>query len=87
MGAGSTIMDLEDFLVSQNLLPLGGLMSVIFCSFGCGWGWKGFIGEAEYGQKWKYSSAMRFYCRWILPMIVIAVFVLGYLDMFTDLLK
>ena len=87
MGAGSGILDLEDFIVSQNFLPLGVLLSVLFCTAACGWGWKNFAAEVEAGQRWKFGVVFRFYCRWILPLIVIAIFVLGYIDMFTDLLK
>ncbi len=87
MGAGSGVLDLEDFIVSQNFLPMGVLLCVLFCTAACGWGWKGFAAEVEAGQRWKFGVVFRFYCRWILPLIVIAIFVLGYIDMFTDLLK
>ena len=87
LGEGSGVLDLEDFIVSQNLLPLGALLSVVFCTAACGWGWKNFAAEAEAGQRWKFGPAFRFYCRWILPLAVVAIFALGYIDMFTDLLK
>ena len=87
MGKGTCVLDLEDFIVSQDLLPLGAFMCVIFCTAACGWGWGNFVAEAEAGQAWKWGRAARFYCRWILPLIVVAIFALGYIDMFTDLLK
>lgn len=40
MGAGSTIQDLEDFIVSNNLLPLGSMVYLLFCTSRYGWGWK-----------------------------------------------
>ncbi len=50
MGAGSTIQDLEDFLVSNNLLPLGSLIYLLFCTSRYGWGWDNFIAEADAGK-------------------------------------
>ena len=40
LGAGSTIQDLEDFIVSNNLLPIGSLLYLLFCTRKRGWGWK-----------------------------------------------
>lgn len=49
LGAGSTIQDLEDFIVSNNLLPLGSLLYLLFCTSRYGWGWDNFIAEADAG--------------------------------------
>ena len=87
LGEGTCVLDLEDFIVSQNLLPLGALLSVIFCTVAGGWGWKKFTAEAEEGQKAKYGSVLKIYCRYVLPLLVIAIFVLGYLQMFTNVLE
>ena len=81
-GDGSTVLDLEDFLVSQNLLPLGALMSVIFCSYGFGWGQDKFFAECEEGQRWKYPRFFRYYCRLVLPLILILVLVMEYWKFF-----
>ena len=43
LGAGSTVQDLEDFIVSNNLLPLGSLLYLLFCTSRYGWGWDNFI--------------------------------------------
>lgn len=50
IGPGSSIMDLEDFLVSYNLLPLGSMIFVLFCTKKNGWGWEGFRKEANEGK-------------------------------------
>ena len=49
MGVGSNIMDLEDFLVSNNILPLGSLLFVLFCTRKNGWGFDNFVAEADAG--------------------------------------
>lgn len=81
-GANSTIMDLEDFLVSNILLPLGSLIYLLFCVTRYGWGWENFTKEANTGKGLKIVSWMRFYLTYILPFIVIIIFVLGIKDKF-----
>ena len=55
LGAGTNIMDLEDFIVSNNILPLGSVVFVMFCVSKYGWGWKRFIKEADTGEGLKFS--------------------------------
>lgn len=81
-GANSTIMDLEDFLVSNILLPLGSLVYLLFCVTRYGWGWENFTKEANTGKGLKIASWMRFYLTYILPFIVIIIFALGIKDKF-----
>ena len=81
-GGESSIMDLEDFLVSNILLPLGSLIFVIFCASKHGWGWKNFLAEANTGSGRKVSDKMRFYMTWILPVIIVLVFVMGLYNFF-----
>lgn len=69
------ILDLEDFLVSNILLPLGSLIFVLFCTHKKGWGWDNFVAEANTGSGIKVRSWMRWYMTWILPVIVVAIFV------------
>lgn len=76
-GAGSNIMDLEDFAVSNILLPIGSLMYVVFCTTRYGWGWKSFTAEANTGKGLKVKNWMRIYMTFILPIIVLALFVVG----------
>lgn len=84
MGAGSTIMDVEDFLVSYNLLPLGSMVFVLFCVRKNGWGWSAFLSEVNTGtgKKFPGSAALQFYMTYILPLIIIIVYLKGYYDTF-----
>ena len=83
LGPGSNISDLEDFIISNNLLPLGSLLYVLFCVSRKGWGWENFLSEANQGQGLKFPGAVRFYVTYLLPIIVLAVFILGYRDKFS----
>lgn len=82
LGAGSTIQDLEDFIVSNNLLPLGSLAYLLFCTSRYGWGWDKFIGEADAGNGIKFPKWARFYVSFILPLIVIFIFIVSYWQKF-----
>ena len=82
MGAGSTVMDLEDFLVSYNLLPLGSMIFVLFCVKKNGWGWQNFVHEANQGHGLKMANGLRFYMTYILPAIIVVVYLKGYYDTF-----
>lgn len=77
LGAGSTILDLEDFIVSQLLLPLGSLVYLLFCTSKYGWGFKNYQKEANIGQGMKVPNWMKFYVTIILPIVVIFVFING----------
>lgn len=81
-GEGSAILDLEDFLVSNIWLPLGSLVYLLFCTTRYGWGWKNFKEEANEGGGLKIRNWMRVYVSYILPLIVIALFVIGIKDKF-----
>ncbi len=82
LGAGSSILDFEDFIVSNNLLPLGSIFYLIFCVSRYGWGWDNFIKEADQGKGVKFPVKLRFYMTWILPLIVLYVFAMGYITKF-----
>ncbi len=77
---GRGIMDLEDFTVSNILLPLGSIIYVIFCTTRYGWGWDNFIGEVNAGNrgvglpKW-----IKPYMKYVLPLIIVAVFLMSVL--------
>ena len=81
-GPGSGVLDLEDFFVSNNLLPLGSLVYLLFCVSRCGWGWENFLREADTGRGMKFPVWIRFYVTWILPFIVLYIFGHGYYTMF-----
>ncbi len=81
-GGTSSIMDFEDFLVSNIILPLGSLCYVIFCVSKFGWGWKNFKAEANTGKGAKIAGWMRGYMTFVLPVIILIVFVLGLYNFF-----
>ncbi len=82
LGEGTTVLDLEDFIVSNNLLPLGSLVYLLFCTSRYGWGWKNFVAEADAGQGLKFPKWARFYVTFLLPLIVLYIFVQGYISKF-----
>lgn len=84
MGPGTTIMDVEDFLVSYNLLPLGSLIFVLFCVRKNGWGWDNFIKEVNTGEGLKFPSGgvLKFYMSVILPIVIAIIYLKGYFDYF-----
>lgn len=84
LGAGSTIMDLEDFLVSNNLLPLGALVYLLFCTMKNGWGWQSFIQEANTGNGLKFPKFLKGYISFVLPVIIVIIYLKGYYDKFAS---
>lgn len=86
LGAGTSIQDLEDFIVSNNLLPLGSLVYLMFCMKRSGWGWENFIQEANQGRGLKFPRIARKYLTFILPVLILLIFIQGYLSKFFGLL-
>ncbi len=82
LGAGTSIMDLEDFLVSDNILPLGSLVYLLFCVTRKGWGWDNFLAEANTGSGLRFPRNVRFYVTFLLPIIMFIIFVMGYWNRF-----
>lgn len=82
LGASTTILDLEDFIVSNNLLPLGSLGYVLFCAKNNGWGFDNFIREANTGKGIRLPKGLRLYMLYGLPPIIIIIYLKGYYDMF-----
>ena len=82
MGADTGIMDLEDFLVSNLLLPGGSLLFVLFCTLRYGWGWDSFVEEANAGRGMKVASWMRGYMTFVLPVIIAVILLLGLSPLF-----
>ncbi len=79
---GGSVLDFEDFLVSNNLLPLGSLIYLLFCTSRYGWGFRNFMKEANTGEGIKFPSWARFYVSYILPVIVLLIFFMGYWSFF-----
>ena len=80
--AGNSVLDLEDFLVSNVLLPLGSLVYVLFCTSRWGWGWEKYRKEANKGKGPKLPEGLRVYCTYILPVLVAAIFIYGLVTYF-----
>ena len=80
------IQSIEDFIVSNNLLPLGSLGYLLFCTRKWGWGWDSFLKEADSGKGVRFPSSgiMKFYLTWILPLLILFIFVTGYFQKFTS---
>ena len=81
-GPDSSVLDLEDFIISNHMLPLGGLFFLLFCCVRYGWGWDKFIAEADAGAGMKFPKFLRFYLTWILPVVLLVIFVEGYIQKF-----
>lgn len=81
-GAGSTIMDLEDFIVSNNVLPLGSLIYLLFCTSKYGWGWNNFLEEANTGTGAKFPKWVKVYVSYVLPLVILLIFIQGYVAKF-----
>ena len=79
LGAESCVLDLEDFVVSNVLLPLGALSFVLFCTRRYGWGWQNFLAEANAGDGPKIPclSVLRVYCAYVLPLAILLLFLVG----------
>ncbi len=85
LGAGTGVLDLEDFIVSSTLLPLGSLLFLAFCCTKKGWGWENFLAEADTGNGLGFPRRLKLYIKWILPAIVLAIFIKGYYDIFSKM--
>ena len=81
-GDGSSVMDLEDFLVSYNILPLGSLVYVLFCVRKNGWGWEKFLAEVNEGTGTKLPAWLRGYMAYVVPALICLIYLKGYYDMF-----
>ena len=73
---GLGFLDLEDFIVSNLLLPIGSLAYVIFCTSRYGWSWKNFEAELNTGNGLKFPHKLRAYMCYVLPVIIFAVLVI-----------
>jgi NSS family neurotransmitter:Na+ symporter len=82
LGDGTVVLDLEDFILSNNLLPLGSLVYLLFCVTRYGWGWDNFIAEADAGKGMKFPKFLRCYLVYVLPVIMLIIFVQGYIEKF-----
>jgi len=82
LGKGTMILDLEDFILSYNLLPLGSLIYVLFCVSRYGWGFDNYLEEANTGKGIKMPRTLRWYLTWVLPAVIVLVIIQGYINFF-----
>ena len=81
-GAGTGILDLEDFIMSNNFQPIGALFFVIFCTWKYGWGWDNFEKEVNTGSGFRLPKWAKFYLKFIVPLLIIYILVSGYISFF-----
>ena len=82
LGAKTNLMDLEDFIVSYNILPLGSLLFVMFCVKKNGWGFDNFLAEVNEGKGKAFPKALKGYMTYVIPTLIIAIYLKGYYDFF-----
>jgi NSS family neurotransmitter:Na+ symporter len=82
LGKGTSILDLEDFILSYNLLPIGSLVYLLFSVTRWGWGFDNFMKEVNTGEGIKLPRAFKGYFQWVLPIIILIVLIQGYIDFF-----
>ena len=73
---------IEDFLVSNLILPIGSLIYTLFCTSKYGWGWDNYLKEVNTGNGLKVPGKIRFYCKWILPLVTLFIIVNGLISVF-----
>ena len=76
------IQTIEDFIISNNILPIGSLIYLLFCLSKRGWGWENFIAEADTGRGLKFPKWSRLYLKYVLPLLILIIFIMGYLPKF-----
>ena len=76
---GRGVLDMEDFAVSNLLLPIGSLVYLLFCVTKWGWGFDKYLAEANRGSGLKLSPKLKPYFRWVLPVLILLILVQGLL--------
>lgn len=79
LGEGSTVLDLEDFMVSNVLLPIGSLVYLLFCVTRFGWGFENYLKEANTGRGLKIPKGIRIYVTYILPILLFFLTISGWI--------
>jgi len=82
MGKGKVFLDLYDFILSNHILPLGALVYVLFCMVKRGWGYNNFVAEVNQGRGLKFPTNIKWYFTYIVPAIIIFVFIMSYVKLF-----
>ena len=76
---GKDVLDSEDFLVSNLLLPIGSLVYLLFCVTKWGWGFDKYLAEVNRGSGLKFSPKMKIYFQWVLPVLIVIILLQGLL--------
>lgn len=76
-GAGSTVLDLEDFVVSNLLLPIGSLAVLLFCVTKWGWGYDQYLEEANAGEGIKMPRWLKGYVTYVIPCMILLILIMG----------
>lgn len=81
-GEGSNVLDLEDFIVSNLMLPIGSFIYLLFCVTKIGWGFDNYLKEANTGRGMKVPRFLKPYLQFILPAMILFIFIKGIIDKF-----
>lgn len=81
-GEGSNVLDLEDFIVSNLMLPIGSFIYLLFCVSKIGWGFDNYLKEANTGKGMKVPRFLKPYLQFILPAMILFIFIKGIIDKF-----
>ncbi|MBR5766766.1 MAG: sodium-dependent transporter [Lachnospiraceae bacterium] len=81
-GEGTGVLDLEDFVVSNLLLPIGAIVYVIFCTSKAGWGWEGFLKESNEGKGVKMPGWLKVYMSYVVPVVLAIIMIAGLISFF-----
>lgn len=76
-GAGSAVLDLEDFIVSNLLLPAGSLIFLLFCVTRWGWGFDRYLEEANAGAGMKIPKFLKGYVTLVIPCVIVIILIMG----------
>lgn len=79
---GKNILDMEDFVVSHLLLPIGALVFLLFCVTKWGWGFDNYIKEANTGKGIKMPQWLKYYFRFAMPVFIIIILIVGLINFF-----
>jgi len=84
LGPGTAVLDLEDFIVSNNFLPLGALVFLLFCVSRYGWKWQNFLAEVNAGEGPNFPRVLKYFMMIVAPILIVVIYLKGYWDMFYD---
>ena len=87
LGPNTGVLDLEDFLISNTMLPPGALIFLLFCCTRYGWGWNNFLAEADQGEGLKFPRIIRPWLIYVLPALIVLLFVMGYVEKLRPLFR